>query len=380
MSKSSQPPPLPRSPLSVQSLIDVLPSPASRFSSIETQDTPTRTLLARAGIQLFFHANSQLIPYTPIYPLISTLILQSSAAAILGADAVLLCSGAGMGVDSGFGTFRGRHAGVWPPLKALGMDYVEACSPALFVSDPRLAWGFWSFSYNTYAGRTLQSSLCCRHDLSCRDRIRRYVRNGTPHAGYRYCAEWGASKRHGRFSVTSNIDGHWGRVMSPSEIWECHGAVTHLQASDCPEGPIWTADPHQMARAAPSTWDLTPGDLVEVQIMKGTRHDCRRAAAERIGPWAQATVADDSVSLIFSKQSASHLSSKHGLQKGLGGIQVCAVRKPGGTDLSRVADLSLLPRAREQTLRGSKKGQEREVLARPNVYMFGDRLSVLVDM
>jgi NAD-dependent SIR2 family protein deacetylase len=92
------------------------------------------------------------------------------------------------------------------------------------------------------------------------------VRDGVPHAGYRYCANWGSEKKHGRFSVTSNIDGHWGRVMGADELWECHGAVTHMQSSKCSDGPIWTTDPHAMARAAPPPWDLRPGELVEVQV------------------------------------------------------------------------------------------------------------------
>ena len=41
-------------------------------------------------------------------------------------------TGAGMGVDSGLGTFRGRNAGVWPPLKDLGMDFTEMSTPSHF--------------------------------------------------------------------------------------------------------------------------------------------------------------------------------------------------------------------------------------------------------
>ena len=89
------------------------------------------------------------------------------------------------------------------------------------------------------------------------------MRDGLPHAGYRYCAEWGQSKKHGRFSVTSNVDGHWGRVMGTHELWECHGAVTHMQSGDCDNGPIWSTDPHVMARIAPPPWDLKPGEVVE---------------------------------------------------------------------------------------------------------------------
>jgi hypothetical protein len=41
---------------------------------------------------------------------------QIVAKAIFEADALLYTTGAGMGVASGLGTFRGVNAGVWPPL------------------------------------------------------------------------------------------------------------------------------------------------------------------------------------------------------------------------------------------------------------------------
>ena len=204
------------------------------------------------------------------------------------------------------------------------------------------------------------------------------MRDGLPHAGYRYCAEWGQSKKHGRFSVTSNVDGHWGRVMGTHELWECHGAVTHMQSGDCDNGPIWSTDPHVMARIAPPPWDLKPGEVVEVQVMKGRRHDCRLSAAERKGSWAHATVAEDAVSLILPKASMPPPLSKQDHQKSCQEeMQVCAVRRPGGgQDLSRVADSSLLPRVLDHKLQSKKGGAEKGALARPNVYMFGDRCVV----
>jgi hypothetical protein len=149
MSKSGHPGPPPPSSLSVRSLIDALPPPSTtRPLDLETQEPSTRALLAQAGI---FSSSASSLAIESILTLLPFPRPNSSrppAAAILGADAILLCSGAGMGVDSGFGTFRGRHAGVWPPLQALGVDYVDVCSPALLASDPCLAWAFWSFSYN----------------------------------------------------------------------------------------------------------------------------------------------------------------------------------------------------------------------------------------
>ena len=48
----------------------------------------------------------------------------------------LFCLGA---MCAGLGTFRGRNAGVWPPLKAMQMDFSAMSSPDWFDSDPRLA-------------------------------------------------------------------------------------------------------------------------------------------------------------------------------------------------------------------------------------------------
>ncbi len=36
------------------------------------------------------------------------------------------------GVPSGFGTFRGRKAGVWAPLVDRSMDYIQICNPEWF--------------------------------------------------------------------------------------------------------------------------------------------------------------------------------------------------------------------------------------------------------
>ena len=49
---------------------------------------------------------------------------------------MVIGTGAGMGVDSGLGTFRGRNAGVWPPLKAMQIDFTEMSCPQAFEQDP----------------------------------------------------------------------------------------------------------------------------------------------------------------------------------------------------------------------------------------------------
>jgi hypothetical protein len=114
--------------------------------------------------------------------------------------------------------------------------------------------------------------------------------------------------------------------------------------------------------------------------MKGSRRDCRRSAAERKGSWAHAIVAEDSVSLILPKPSTPSPSSKdtHKKSEKLE-LQVCAVRRPGGgRDLSRVADVAALPLVPDLKAKGKKDGAADGALARPNVYMFGDRCVLLM--
>eukprot|EP00975_Prorocentrum_lima_P034913 7338575-Prorocentrum_lima.AAC.1 len=65
----------------------------------------------------------------------------------------------------------------------------DLSTPRWFEVDPHLAWSFWRF------------------------RIEMYMRKSEPHEGYRILADWGESLPYGFFSVTSNIDGHWGRII-----------------------------------------------------------------------------------------------------------------------------------------------------------------------
>ena len=145
-------------------------------------------------------------------------------------DHLLVCTGAGMGVDSGLATYRGRNAGVWPPLAKLGLDLSEMSNPQWFDRDPQLAWAFWHF------------------------RMKTYFHDSEPHAGYHVIGKWG-EKMLARGSVrplfvfTSNVDGHWDRVgyfrrvsgatKFNQSIVECHGAVTRLQCTSSCSRQVW---------------------------------------------------------------------------------------------------------------------------------------------
>eukprot|EP00286_Rhodomonas_abbreviata_P005111 CAMPEP_0181325396 /NCGR_PEP_ID=MMETSP1101-20121128/20898_1 /TAXON_ID=46948 /ORGANISM="Rhodomonas abbreviata, Strain Caron Lab Isolate" /LENGTH=349 /DNA_ID=CAMNT_0023433691 /DNA_START=14 /DNA_END=1063 /DNA_ORIENTATION=- len=244
-------------------------------------------------------------------------VLTKCAAAIRNADALLTCTGAGMGVDSGLGTFRGRNAGVWPPLKAFSLDFSEMSDPRWFEDDARLAWSFWHFRHQAYV-------------------------NGTPHKGYEILANWGKRMRYGLFSATSNIDGHWARTDGVGEerVYECHGSVTHMQCVK-DSGRIWSTDHDEISQMKVPVWDLAAGEKVEVQCGRSLRK-CGSKEEE----WVDAIVADDGWSILSTAGKP---------------MTVTAVRRPGGSDLTRVHPESTLPMCKETNQP-----------ARPNVLMFGD--------
>lgn len=77
---------------------------------------------------------------------------EEAARIVAEADCVLFMSGAGMGVDSGIGTFRGANAGKWPPLEERNMDFTQMSTPSWFEEDgdPHLAFGFWYWRFQGY--------------------------------------------------------------------------------------------------------------------------------------------------------------------------------------------------------------------------------------
>ncbi|QNA91087.1 NAD-dependent deacetylase [Massilia sp. Dwa41.01b] len=146
--------------------------------------------------------------------------LARAAALLRSAKALLVCAGAGMGVDSGLPDFRG-NTGFWqayPGLHAAGIAFHEIANPASFASDPRLAWGFYGHRLALY-------------------------RATRPHAGFAILRRLGARVDGGAFVFTSNVDGHFGRAgFSSDGIIECHGSIHHLQCTLPCSDAIWPAD------------------------------------------------------------------------------------------------------------------------------------------
>lgn len=136
---------------------------------------------------------------------------------IENADAILLGSGAGFGVDSGLATFRNSKVGVWRGMEKVGLSYEEICDPKWFVQDPALAWAFWNHCHCSYG-------------------------EAAPHEGYDLVRQWSNKVPLGAFSFTSNIDSHWLESgWDEGRLVEVHGAVRWLQCSQACTDDVWRA-------------------------------------------------------------------------------------------------------------------------------------------
>lgn len=142
-----------------------------------------------------------------------------AARIIRDAEALLVCAGAGMGVDSGLPDFRGSE-GFWkayPPYKKLDLDFYDLAVPEWFVADPALAWGFYGHRLNLY-------------------------RRTAPHAGFARLLEWASAKPGEYFVFTSNVDGQFQKAgFAKERIHECHGSLQHLQCAAGCSQDIWPA-------------------------------------------------------------------------------------------------------------------------------------------
>ncbi|CAF3382041.1 unnamed protein product [Rotaria sp. Silwood1] len=153
-------------------------------------------------------------------------LIEKAADLVLNCEAILFTSGAGMGVSSGLGTFRGVAAGVWPPLlKHPELDFTDMSNPQWFTkpqgnsdkhNTANFGYAFWAFRYNAYT-------------------------SAAPHLGYEIAKRW-RELNHVKFSFsfTSNIDGHWIKSgWNESTVLECHGSVHYMQCIDKCRECIW---------------------------------------------------------------------------------------------------------------------------------------------
>lgn len=192
--------------------------------------------------------------------------LDDAAELIAGADAVLVCAGAGMGVDSGLPDFRGAE-GFWaayPPYARLGLRFEELADPVHFAEDPELAWGFYGHRLALYRGTA-------------------------PHPGFEVLRELGARV------FTSNVDGQFQRAGF-TDVAEVHGSIHHLQCLGPCSSRVWSADgldieldPETMRAVGPLPECGSCGSLARPNIlMFGDYHwvpDRSQVALDALNTW-----------------------------------------------------------------------------------------------
>lgn len=201
-------------------------------------------------------------------------LLNRAAAAIAGADAILIGAGAGMGVDSGLPDFRGPQ-GFWrayPPYERLGLNFVALANPRWFVDDPELAWGFYGHRMGLY-------------------------RRTEPHEGFAILRRWADRMPRGGFVFTSNVDGHFQRAgFDPGRVVEVHGAIDGMQCtSRCgigvfPSEPFEvTIDPETMRAIPPLPACPSCGAPTRPNILmfgdRGWDSSRTEAQERRMGAW-----------------------------------------------------------------------------------------------
>ncbi|HEX6340816.1 SIR2 family NAD-dependent protein deacylase [Umezawaea sp.] len=195
-------------------------------------------------------------------------MLDRAAELLARADAVLVCAGAGMGVDSGLPDFRGDR-GFWqayPPYERLGLSFVGLADPAHFVDDPALAWGFYGHRMHLY-------------------------RDTVPHTGFELLRRWGAEQR----VFTSNVDGQFQRA-GYAHVAEVHGSIHHLQCVEPCTDDVWSAadlsvavDPETMRALDPLPTCRNCGGLARPNILMFGDHDWigdrSQAALDELTTW-----------------------------------------------------------------------------------------------
>lgn len=145
--------------------------------------------------------------------------IQKAKDIINNAEAVLITTGAGMGVDSGLPDFRGKQ-GFWkayPPIAKLGLSFSQMADPKWFEIEPELAWAFYGHRLNLY-------------------------RDTTPHDGFRILLDLVKEKDENYFIYTSNVDGQFQKAgFDEQKIYEIHGSIHHFQCTETRAHPIWDA-------------------------------------------------------------------------------------------------------------------------------------------
>jgi NAD-dependent SIR2 family protein deacetylase len=123
------------------------------------------------------------------------------------ANAIVINTGAGMGVDSGLADYRG-NGGQWGQVENdTEKSIFEVVNPQAFVENPAYSWKLFG------------------------QRIKEYAET-KPHNGFTILRNWIKTYNLDYFCLTSNIDGHFQKSgFAKENIRELHGTLTYFQSS-----------------------------------------------------------------------------------------------------------------------------------------------------
>lgn len=126
------------------------------------------------------------------------------------ADACLIFTGAGMGIDSGLSVFRGKE-GLWekyPDAKGLNLGFKDLANPNNYALYPEVVMPFYLDRYKSYV-------------------------NAEPHSGYYELFGFAETLPFKYFTITSNVDGMFEKAgFDKDRIHEEHGSIHHWQCSN----------------------------------------------------------------------------------------------------------------------------------------------------
>eukprot|EP01125_Pyxidicula_operculata_P016391 TRINITY_DN5628_c0_g1_i1.p1 TRINITY_DN5628_c0_g1~~TRINITY_DN5628_c0_g1_i1.p1 ORF type:complete len:267 (+),score=14.95 TRINITY_DN5628_c0_g1_i1:56-802(+) len=147
---------------------------------------------------------------------------RKAAEAIIKADILLLCAGAGMSADSGLPVYNGI-ADI-EAYRKMGVTYSDLCNPNWLTKDPSIFYGFWGKCYNDYVSSTPHKGY--RSLLSISSDFNTTISPEYPHL-----------KSH--FVFTSNVDSMFLKVGFDKEcVHEIHGTCWEWHCSKpCQERP-----------------------------------------------------------------------------------------------------------------------------------------------
>lgn len=132
------------------------------------------------------------------------------------ADAMLILTGAGMGVDSGLSDYRGK-SGQWGKVAdETKLNAIDVVNPQYMEKNPGYVWELFARRMKEY-------------------------QQAIPHQGFHILKQWIEKFTLDYFIITSNIDAQFQKAgFNEQKIRELHGSIFYLQCSKPCTNEIWT--------------------------------------------------------------------------------------------------------------------------------------------